>query len=508
MVGVGALAAMLGVAAYANSVQAQGTASLATVSAAMSEQWNADMMHDGLRADVMAALNASTDEQRATYGVAEVSDHVEAMIQHFDAAAGMAPAGLRQQFTDLRPSLVGYTELAERLVTTAQTDHSAAQAGVSSFMTLFSQLEDQMGTLDDNLSKAVEQQKQLADDAGLSGLWWIIACGIAAAAAFIGFSMWTYRAIHRPMMGMVRGLRAVAAKDLTYQVEIIREDEFGEMARALNGATGSIRTVLADMGDRASALTAAGTELDSVSDRLGAATKETLNRTNAATTSAGRVKEAVTRIAEVLSQISESARSVASASSTAVLSTTGAIRAAEDSAAGVERLRAAGLEIGHIVGAITSVAEQTNLLALNATIEAARAGDAGKGFAVVAGEVKDLAQETAKATDNVKTKIGLIQQVTSETVTAIDSINAVIRQINDDQQRIVAAVEEQSIMTEGISTHVDEVSGTSAGIENSLAQISTSATSTDEGAAATQQSGANLAATARQINELISAFTY
>ena len=201
-------------------------------------------------------------------------------------------------------------------------------------------------------------------------------------------------------------------------------------------------------------------------------------------------------------------QSVAGASSDAVSSATGAARTAEETAAGVERLREASQEIGEIVRAITSIAEQTNLLALNATIEAARAGDAGKGFAVVAAEVKDLAQETAKATEDVKTKIGLIQEVTGETVGAIGGICTVIDQINDDQRRIASAVDEQSRTTEGIVVRVGEVGGTATDIKSHLDGITSSAAATADGAAATQQSAATLATTARRLDELVRAFTY
>jgi methyl-accepting chemotaxis protein len=507
-VGVVALGAMLAVAAYANHVQSKDTTELARVSGAMSAQWNADMMHDGLRADVMSALNARTEEQRAAYGVDEVTDHVSAMTTNYDSAAAAAPAGLRAEFADVRPAVLQYTKLAQSIVDTARTDHAAAATRIPEFLTLFSQLEDKLGTLDDDLSGAVEEHEQLANDAGLSGLWWILACGFAAAIAFVGFSVWTYRAIHRPMMSMLRGLKAIAGRDLTHDVEVVRDDELGEMARALNEATGSVREVLVGMGAGAEALLSAGTELDAVSERLGRAAEETLSRTGEATASAGRVTDAVERITAASGQISQSVQSVAGASSDAVSSATGAARTAEETATGVERLREASQEIGEIVRAITSIAEQTNLLALNATIEAARAGDAGKGFAVVAAEVKDLAQETAKATEDVKTKIGLIQEVTGETVGAIGGICTVIDQINDDQRRIASAVDEQSRTTEGIVVRVGEVGGTATDIKSHLDGITSSAAATADGAAATQQSAATLATTARRLDELVRAFTY
>ena len=160
-------------------------------------------------------------------------------------------------------------------------------------------------------------------------------------------------------------------------------------------------------------------------------------------------------------------------------------------------------EIGKVVNVITSIAEQTNLLALNATIEAARAGEAGKGFAVVANEVKELARETAKATEDIGAKMQAMQGDTHRAVMAIGEIGSVIEQIDDLQTKIAAAVEEQSVTTSEISRNIAEATTGSSEIAENIVQVAQAAQSTAEGASNTQVSSQELARMAMDLQRLV-----
>jgi methyl-accepting chemotaxis protein len=172
----------------------------------------------------------------------------------------------------------------------------------------------------------------------------------------------------------------------------------------------------------------------------------------------------------------------------------------------VAKLGASSAEIGDVIKVITKIAEQTNLLALNATIEAARAGDAGKGFAVVANEVKELAKETAAATDDIGQRIVAIQGDAQAAGHAIDDITGVIARISDIQNTIASAVEEQTATTNEITRHVTEAATGANEIAASITGVAQAAHDTSSGAASTQVSARDLAELADELNRSVTRF--
>jgi methyl-accepting chemotaxis protein len=187
---------------------------------------------------------------------------------------------------------------------------------------------------------------------------------------------------------------------------------------------------------------------------------------------------------------------------------TRAVAAAETTTATVAKLGDSSAEIGNVVKVITSIAEQTNLLALNATIEAARAGEAGKGFAVVANEVKELAQETAKATEDIARRVQAIQGDTSAAVTAITEISEIVAQISDRQSTIASAVEEQTATTHEMSRSVGEAASGTGQIADNITGVSTAAESTTQALTQTRTAVDELSRMAADLRSTVARFAY
>jgi methyl-accepting chemotaxis protein len=174
----------------------------------------------------------------------------------------------------------------------------------------------------------------------------------------------------------------------------------------------------------------------------------------------------------------------------------------------MKKLGESSQEIGNVIKVITSIAQQTNLLALNATIEAARAGEAGKGFAVVANEVKELAKQTAKATEDIGQKIEAIQGVTQGAVSAIEEISAIINQINDISNSIASAVEEQTVTTNEIGRSVSEAAQGVNDIAKNIGGVATAARNTTQGANDTKTASLELSEMAARLQSAVARFTF
>lgn len=250
-------------------------------------------------------------------------------------------------------------------------------------------------------------------------------------------------------------------------------------------------------------LASASEELTAVSQQMASNAEETAAQANVASAAAEQVSRSVSTVATGTEEMGASIREIARSANDAARVATSAVTVADKTNRTINKLGESSAEIGNVIKVITSIAQQTNLLALNATIEAARAGEAGKGFAVVANEVKELAKQTAKATEDISRKIETIQGDTRQAVDAIGQISAIILQINDIQNTIASAVEEQTATTAEISRSVSEAAKGSSEIAQNITVVAQAAQGTTEGASNTQKSADALSKMAIDLQKLV-----
>jgi methyl-accepting chemotaxis protein len=300
---------------------------------------------------------------------------------------------------------------------------------------------------------------------------------------------------------------AIANGDLTHEdLKIQSQDELGDLTLAINKMHGSLKRIILDITQTSVHVASASEELSSTSQQISANSEETSAQANVVSTAAQTVSQNLQTVATGAEEMGVSIKEIAKNATEAAKVATGAVKVAETTTITVSKLGDSSTEIGQVIKVITSIAQQTNLLALNATIEAARAGEAGKGFAVVANEVKELAKETAKATEDISRKIEAIQTDTKAAVDAIASISGVINQINDISSTIATAVEEQNATTNEMSRNVSEAAHSSGEITSNIAGVSHAAKSTSRGAGDTQKAAQQLVETSAELRRLVEQF--
>jgi methyl-accepting chemotaxis protein len=334
----------------------------------------------------------------------------------------------------------------------------------------------------------------------------LLLVGLVVLTVVVGFAYTIARSILGPLHQTLIVLQGLADGDLRHQVTVDSADEVGAMGRALNRAIDGVAKAIGLIAENAVRVASASEELNATSQQITANAEETSAQADVVSKSAQQVSQNLQTVATGAEQMSASIKEIAKNATEAARVATAAVRVAETTTATVSKLGDSSTEIGQVIKVITSIAQQTNLLALNATIEAARAGEAGKGFAVVANEVKELAKETAKATEDISRKIEAIQTDTKAAVDAIASISGVINQINDISGTIATAVEQQNTTTNEMSRNVSQAAQGSGEITSNVAGVAEAAQSTTRGAADTQKASQQLVETATQLRHLVEQF--
>ncbi|MCP4023783.1 MAG: HAMP domain-containing protein [Desulfobacteraceae bacterium] len=361
--------------------------------------------------------------------------------------------------------------------------------------------------------------------------WGATTLGIIAAIV-LGFLISGF--ISKPVIRAADFIQTIADGDFTQNLEIKQKDEIGSMVDHMNTMVEKLGGVFQNITDGVTTLNTTSSELSDVSDELHKSARHMSGKSGSVADSADAMSQTISSIATTveessanldtvsvaMEQLNSVVNEIAKNTGDARSITKSAVEKAQGASVKVDELGKDANEVGQVTEVISEISGQTNLLALNATIEAARAGEAGKGFAVVANEIKDLAQQTAEAAANIKSKIDKIQSSTQGTVTQIGHISNVINEVDDIVSSISGAVEEQSITTQEISSNIAqaaegihdasrnivEASASSNEIAKDISTVNTDADGVNKSSEKVNSNVANLKDFAMQLKEVVGSF--
>jgi methyl-accepting chemotaxis protein len=467
-------------------------------------------MGDSIRSLLLARLYLS---KFLTDNLPEQVDRVHQELKDFDAKIGVAMAALQnperrrltqeaidlakdygQSFDELQKTIFARNDIIDN--TMNKIGPSIAQQ-LNDIVTAKKAAQDELGP---------RAAAEMEDSMTLALIISALALVIGTVAGFV-----IARGITKPIGAMTDAMGVLANGDTTVQIPAQgRKDEIGSMASAVQvfkdnmietdrlrseqeeakkRAEAERRQMMLDLADRfeasvggvVGAVTSAATELQATAQSLSATAEETSQQSNAVAAASEQMTQNVQTVASATEELSASIREIGNQVTESSRIIGNAVTQAEDTNGKVKALSEAAQKIGDVVTLINEIAAQTNLLALNATIEAARAGEAGKGFAVVASEVKNLATQTAKATEEIAGQVRAIQDATDTSAQAIESIGQTINRVNEISTAIASAVEEQGAATQEISRNVQEASAGTSEVSNNISGVTQASQQTSAG---------------------------
>ena len=372
-------------------------------------------------------------------------------------------------------------------------------------ITHFRKLADAVAVIAVDVAARTEQAAAQATRTATNGRSTMLAAGIMALLAMAVLVPLLLASIQRPLRSLATRLTDIADGDgdLTGRLDTQGHDELAHIASAFNRFTDGIADTVRAVGRASGDMVTATGELTTATTRIAEQAENSSGQATAVTTASQEVSRNVLTLSAGAEQMNAAINEIAASAANASSAAADAVTAVQNAGTTVAGLDASSVEISQVVGLITAIAKQTNLLALNATIEAARAGEAGKGFAVVASEVKDLAQETAKATEAIAGRVSTIQADTAGAITAITAISEVIDRVSEYQLTIASAVEQQAATTAEMARSVELAATGSTEITDTAGTVADAAHTTTQQVDHTRTAITALAGMADELQQII-----
>lgn len=419
------------------------------------------------------------------------SDKVLAAAQGLQKSAANLREIIAQSTSELQASQGQISETLNTVVPQTISDMVAQQ--------------DQLTPL---LKQEVAQSQKDMKDQRIRGVFFQLIVLVLLVVLAVVIMGKVRRAITHSVESVETVVKGLAQGDLTRSAVINSNDELADMSRAVNLSNSTLQEAFGSAARTSEAVRSESETVVDLTTQTAQAAADSAAQADAVAGAAEQVSINVQTVAAGAEEMGSAIREISSNANEAARVAQEATEAAAVTTETVEKLGKSSKEIDDVIHTITAIAEQTNLLALNATIEAARAGEAGKGFAVVAGEVKDLAAETAKATDDITGRIAKIQDDTDSAVTAIRRISEIISQINDFQTTIAAAVEEQTATTNEMARSVTEAASGSSAIATNIGQFAAAASQAVEPLNALAATASDLQSKAADLRAELGKFKY
>lgn len=511
-----------------------------TISEVTQRHMDSDMMHDAIRSDVLSAILATHKGDAAAVQQAkkDLAEHGQAFSQNFeDNLRERMPTALAEQYRATQDALNAYINSGRKVIDTVQAGGDY-EAEFSRFIKTFEALETGMAEITDSILGWARQEKAegLATTKRISLLSSL--SGILSILAVLALPVMAVFLLFRPQQRLIHVMNRLAKGDYDVEVEgTQRGDEMGDIARAVEvfKKNGIERIALeakqaearkaeeAETKKRAAraaateafaermqgiiqTVAAAATQLYQTSEQMGATIASASERLNTVTSASSETSHSVQSVAAAAEELSATVREIAQQITRSNDNVRSAVTQVGDADNTAISLGQATEQIGQIVDVIQSIASQINLLALNATIESARAGEAGKGFAVVAGEVKALATQTGKATDEIAKNITSIQAVSQRVIEALRSIKSAIASVEEVSTAISAAVEEQNVTTNDIASNMGTAARGTTQIDEEIREVSSATNESSNSAIQVLDAAKMLSQEAESLREEVAKF--